>query len=193
MLISHSEKLLFIHIQRTGGTSISEVFNDAVPDVQSINLMHDNANTVVQDFFPPYKDYLKFAFVRNPWARVFSWYALSRKYNVIRRNPFFTLDEFIEHYEEVRAILGIDKYFLFNQLDYISNGKDELVTDIVGRYENLEDDLRRIFLKRNICIKDIPKINSASNGDYAAHYSARSRILIEQRCQKDIETFAYLF
>jgi chondroitin 4-sulfotransferase 11 len=86
MLLSSSRAFIFIHIQKTGGSSIVSALRKAAPD--SISTFSDFA--ACHDplkgqhvFASDLRNYLgdhewqrffKFAFVRNPWARLVSWY-----------------------------------------------------------------------------------------------------------------------
>ncbi len=83
MFISHKYKVIFVHIQRAGGSSIHRVFQQYDPDlVETLpinsamkrtkhSFITDIRNAVDRDIF---ENYLKFCVVRNPFDRMVSWY-----------------------------------------------------------------------------------------------------------------------
>src|SRR5262249_5469512 len=81
MLISQNPRFLFVHIQKTGGTSLEKVLCAACPQVQQLGCRHDHASSACKILGPDYHDYFKFAFVRNPWDRLVSWYSMIVQYS----------------------------------------------------------------------------------------------------------------
>ncbi|RKZ44139.1 MAG: hypothetical protein DRR16_03365 [Candidatus Parabeggiatoa sp. nov. 3] len=76
MLINRTQKFLFIHIQRTGGSSIRKVLTEAFPDTKYFLGSHDHALWAKPHLDSEWPNYYKIAFVRNPWERMFSWYTM---------------------------------------------------------------------------------------------------------------------
>ena len=71
-LISHRDKFIFIHIYKSGGTSITETFDTFFTDL--IKYKHETA-LEIRDIIgkKKFNSYYKFAIVRNPWDwQVFS-------------------------------------------------------------------------------------------------------------------------
>ncbi|RKZ85114.1 MAG: hypothetical protein DRR19_16810 [Candidatus Parabeggiatoa sp. nov. 1] len=79
MLINRTHKFLFIHIQRTGGSSLRKVLTEAFPDTKSFLGSHDHALWAKPHLDFEWPNYYKIAFVRNPWERMFSWYTMINK------------------------------------------------------------------------------------------------------------------
>ncbi len=85
MFISHKYKVIFVHIQRTGGYSIQKTFQKYDPELIEIipveplkkRVRHcfasDIAIIIDTDIF---RDYTKFCVVRNPYDRMVSWYSI---------------------------------------------------------------------------------------------------------------------
>ena len=88
MFISHKYKMIFIHIQRTGGYSIQKIFQKYDPDLIEIipveplkkRVRHcfasDIAVAIDGDVF---RSYTKFCVVRNPFDRMVSWYSMLKQ------------------------------------------------------------------------------------------------------------------
>ena len=68
MYIDHNNKLVFIHVSRTGGSSIKTALN--LHDKQYNEHYHLDSSYIPKEC----KDYFKFAFVRNPFDRFVSLY-----------------------------------------------------------------------------------------------------------------------
>lgn len=83
MFISHRYKAIFVHIQRTGGNSIQNIFEAADPDLIE-TLAIDPAKQRTKHCYlsdiraavdeKTFGEYLKFCVVRNPFDRMLSWY-----------------------------------------------------------------------------------------------------------------------
>lgn len=83
MFISHRYRVIFVHIQRTGGYSIHNIFQEYDPDLVEIipvpeekkRLRHchisDIKESIDSDIF---NNYRKFCVVRHPYYRMLSWF-----------------------------------------------------------------------------------------------------------------------
>src|SRR5258708_8913369 len=76
MYLSADRKLLFVHIQKTGGSSLTQVLKQHVPDLEEIGGTHDHAGWMRETLADKWPHLFKFAFVRNPWDRLVSWYSM---------------------------------------------------------------------------------------------------------------------
>src|ERR671916_1175076 len=75
MLVSHGHKLVFVHIQKTGGDTVSRLMRESIPDIFGFKAKHEFAVKAAADL-ECWNEYFKFAFVRNPWDRLVSWYSM---------------------------------------------------------------------------------------------------------------------
>ncbi len=71
MLVSNNYKLVFVHIQKTGGDTISKLLRENIPDVYRLGAKHGFASQGPEEL-EGWNEYFKFAFVRNPWERLVS-------------------------------------------------------------------------------------------------------------------------
>lgn len=86
MLVSHSHKLVFVHIQKTGGQTISRVLKKSISDITRFRRKHEFAVHAMEDL-EDWDGYFKFAFVRNPWDRLVSWYSMIGEPDVAGAHP----------------------------------------------------------------------------------------------------------
>src|SRR5881275_1899076 len=85
MLLSDSTKVLFVHIQKTGGETVGSILKKNVPDTRPFGAKHDFASSGKLKLGETWDNYFKFAFVRNPWDRLVSWYSMINRATQITR------------------------------------------------------------------------------------------------------------
>ena len=79
MPYNDKKKIIFLHIPKTGGTTIERLFNinlfhSSRPDERP-SLQHLTCNMLCEKMGKSkYDSYYKFTFIRNPWARILSTY-----------------------------------------------------------------------------------------------------------------------
>jgi hypothetical protein len=147
---------VFIHIPKTGGTSIRKgTFRDV--EGPEIGTMPD-----------AWEQYFKFAFVREPIDRFLSCVAMFRSGTVdedgrprIAGNPQFTLEYAIEILSMRNLDSGVNRKsleerFLHHALPMTHPQNMLISADYVGRYENLEESFAEII--RHCGIRNIPKL-----------------------------------
>jgi hypothetical protein len=218
MLISHEEpKFIFIHIQKTGGVSISNLLRRYSPTTTpGRGLRHISARRALKQVENP-DDYFKFAFVRNPWDRLVSWYTMideARKgvadgtaepmtRRLIKKNNLFkyvlrcgpTFDEFVKNCTE-KQWMGNGYYsFTFNQLRYLTDKNGEVLVDFIGRFENLAQDISHVFDKLGLEASqlELPHENRSAHSHYSEMYTPETREIVRKRFRRDIEFFGYEF
>lgn len=152
-MISQKHKCIFIHVPKVAGQSVEQFFvedegltwserevlllgrNDN-PAMGPPRLAHLTATGYVQYGYideVTFNAYFKFAFVRDPWMRVFSLYKHLRYY------PKISFEKFVR--EELPGTLWETKYwFVRPQADFVCNADGELIVDFLGRFENLQED-----------------------------------------------------
>jgi hypothetical protein len=78
MVISEDKKIIFVHIPKTAGSSIAKSLALGGGKVQfgGMNKVYDTHTTARQlkASYPNYDNFFTFAFVRNPWDRLYSWF-----------------------------------------------------------------------------------------------------------------------
>ena len=220
MLISRTRKFIFIHNQKTGGTTIEIILKEQIPDVKLFGSRHNFAVDGI-GAIDQWPSYFKFIFVRNPWDRLVSWYSmfdearkvtwLASKKNERNRVLYHysktlwlwkyvhkygkTFDDFILNCTGVigSKLKGGLSPLSFNQLDYLSDEKGNTLVDFIGRFENFQEDFHKIGSKIGIDLSKIPIINSSKHEHYSEYYTPETRAAVAEIYQRDIEYFNYRF
>jgi hypothetical protein len=203
MILNNKYKFVFVHIQKTGGTSITNSLYK-VEGSENKNNPHSFLKTIDQNLF---NEYFKFCFVRNPWDRLISWYNMMiqkkihndfSKYLLENSNTF---SEFLDLTDiimennpgEINRGLPYPKSIGFNQLDYISDDNGKILVDFVGKFENLEEDYRKICEKIGIKL-ELSHENRFPHNPYREYYKKEKDIeKVYLMYKRDIDFFGYEF
>jgi chondroitin 4-sulfotransferase 11 len=203
MLFSRERKFIFIHIQKTAGTSVEVALASIAPDgirrFDDLPESHDplkNRHLFASDL-KKYLDediwnsYYKFAFVRNPWSRLVSWYNMcierpTTPFMRLVKREANTFEEFL-NLSQWRA-----ERTTFNQADYVTDAAGGLIVDFVGRFERITEDFRTVCEHLHVDLK-LPHKNRGIPADYRTYYNHRTRQLVAGRFARDIEMFGYSF
>ena len=207
MLLSYSNKFIFIHIYRVAGTSITNSLESYTrrPVVRWLfrklgigNLIpyrkwktfpsHIKARQLRSQLSREiYESFYKFAFVRNPWDwQVSLYHYMLRDTNHFQHKLIKTMHNFDEY---INWRVYNDKEL---QKDFIVDSNGRLIVDFVGRYENLTTDFRHVCEVLNVSVI-LPHLNKSSHRDYKSYYNAKTRKLVEEHFSEDIEFFNYTF
>jgi tetratricopeptide (TPR) repeat protein len=137
--------------------------------------------------------YLKFAFIRNPYERIFSGY-LNTAWQFSYQNTSFErfVDSLAERIQTPCEDLFNNHYKPFSY--FVPKAGANFLVDFIGKVENCEKDLKTIFyacgLKSSF---KIPKINKTKKQDYRSYYTTKAKLKIFQIYEEDIELGKYLF
>ena len=184
MLISHKHKFITIDIPKTGTTSINRAMrqfigeNDiSVSMSQKIGMRHARYEKCIAKF-PSSKNYFSFAFARNPWDRMLSFYFFKRnKARVSKIDKNISFKDFLE-------------LPILNQYSYI---KGFSRNSFVGRFENLQADFDYICDQIKMPRIELPHKNKSKHKHYTEYYDDETREIVTKKYAKDIEYFGYKF
>lgn len=201
-MIDHERQAIFVHIQKTGGTSITSTFGHSARLPEKHFTAHE-----LRDLYGAqhWNTYFKFSVVRNPWDRLVSWWSMIdarradwergvplnafQSYVLARAKNF---EEFLVHCrDEVRDSDG-GKSIWRNQIDYLADGNGALMVDSVCRFERLAEDFHEVMQRTGIT-GALPVTNTSRHGDYRDYYTAGTRALVAERYARDIAFFGYGF
>jgi len=189
LTISHEKKLVWFRVPKVGTRTIIKILKSA-----SVSL---DAEHPYNCYYPPrlYRDYFKFAFVRNPWDRLLScWLDKVVKLNLYNfseaeRKSMQEFDNFIDY------ICKLDLNSCDGHLRLQSGLIDLNNIKFIGRYETFENDIYAICAILKIDLNEIPKLNFTirEKNSYRDYYSQNSKEKILNAYAKDIQIFGYQF
>lgn len=203
--VDHDQKIIFIHIPKTAGTSIANLLGFTA------GTSHITAKEVKQNLCKKeFSTYFKFCFVRNPWDRFISLYNYARleeSYYHSSVNPeksrhgkhldFDLLknaslsdcaDYLLEH--KLKHDLAWNHWQ--EQINWIYDDQGKILVDYIGKFENLEDDIIDI-LKKIGAKKNLKRMNSSVIKNNRKVLDVKTRDIIKDFYKNDIEKFGYEF
>ncbi|MGY5850386.1 sulfotransferase family 2 domain-containing protein [Salegentibacter sp. F14] len=213
-MISHQHKTIFIHIPKTGGSSIYKFFHPDVPlipDTPNYNihygwcpkrkfyLQHATAFQLLDTGLISkeiWNKYFKFTIVRNPWDRSYSDYLWAMRTSAIKdsfRN-YITAGGDFEKIFSNQDHPGYKGDHLKQQKDFFEE-KGIYSVDYVGSFEKLPSHMKFISKKVGLNKKFDIKINESTSrhSHYSFFYTKTRKKLVEQYYHDDIVRFNYTF
>lgn len=202
MIVNNKYSFLFVHIQKTAGTSITECLHK----IDGTKIIGNSHSFISHNSVEKLDDYFKFCFVRNPWDRLVSWYNMmvtKRTHNDFSSyllNNSNNFSEFLELtdviyetcYLEWDKMIPYPKSISFNQLDYISDNDGNILVDFIGRFENINEDYNKI-MKEIGSNYPLPHLNKFDHKDYRNYYTDKDIEKVYNLYKRDIDYFGYRF
>lgn len=189
-MISHKHKCIFIHNNKTGGTSISKfLINDGLPKCKHCTILEYKKK--YGDFFD---SYFKFTIVRNPWDKLISQYFFRVGDNSQGGHLF--LKKYMKKKKNISFKEFLQKPFPIGHVQQFSRISDEngdVLLDFVGRFENLQEDFDTICDKIEIPRQQLPHVNKTKHKHYTEYYDDETKSIVAEKYAKDIEYFGYKF
>jgi hypothetical protein len=216
MLISHKYKFLFVHIAKTGGTSVRATLERYrwrdplyLPQFVCSRISHLTGHRIgakiprhakvicAYEMLPRevFDSLFKFAFVRNPWDL-----QVSSFHHIRRERPHYLAghDDFESF---LRYKLDPARPYQFHidtsielQSDYLIDLHGRVLVDFVGRYENLADDFQEVCRRIGVPPPALAhKRQAKDRAGYQSYYNDATRALVAEHFAPDIEMFGYRF
>jgi len=188
--VSETKNVNFIHINKTGGTSIKKAL-----ELPAGKCKHMTAREVIRDIGrDSWGKSFSFVVVRNPWDKVISHY-----FHRVKTNQTGLGDGSISFNDWVKLAYGemdpryYDKPLMFMpQLDWIVDDNMSIVVDHVCRFENLEQDFKFVCDKLG-SNASLTCENATSHMHYRSYYNQESADIVASWFCMDIEEFGYRF
>lgn len=196
MPVSDKNKLIFIHIPKNAGTSITE----------SLDMNSDIGHHLWQHYKMRYPNkwnhYKKFCITRNPWDRVVSCYEYAKLENSYwhssngkskeGKHPDYDLLVNMSFTECVKILKNkphlLRHHGWSNQHKYvIQNGK--LMVDFVLSLENMDEGIKNLGYDPKL----ITHVNKSNNKKYKTYYTEETKNIVNEVYKKDIEYFNYSY
>lgn len=183
----HWPRYVFIHINKTGGSSIEHAL--------SLCFEHKTARQKRAELGERrWREAFKFSFVRNPWDKVASHYFYRVKTNQtgLGDNPI-PFNEWVELAYGRRDPRYHDKPRMFMpQSEWLCDEEGRLMVDFVGHFENLESDFA-VVCDRIGVNASLPHLKRSGNHDYRRLYDDHTRDIVARVFASDLERFGYSF
>ena len=183
MIVSKSHRFVFAHVPKTGGIAMRAAL--APYEDESLRLpAHDTLGDLAASH-PETRGYFKFAFVRNPWDRLVSFYTYACA--VLSR----TLPQ-IQDFDGMLRALDRDEawtrdiHAMRAQCDFTAGA------DFIGRFERMDRDFAQACDRAGIETA-LAHRNASQHRPYTTYYNDWSRSFVATRYSKDIAAFGYQF
>jgi chondroitin 4-sulfotransferase 11 len=201
-MISPDRRWIFVHIQKTGGTAVRSALGVEISDVRKHFFARELREVYGQ---AAWEQSFKFAFVRNPWDRLVSWWSMINggraragafplnKFSAYVLRSANTFEEFIANCtEEIRDSDG-RKHIFRNQIDYLTDENGRTIVDFIGRFERLQEDFDVITRRLGFERLELPRVNESQHLAYEDYYSPAMAEAVSRIYERDIATFSYRF
>jgi len=217
MLLSLKYNFLFVHIAKTGGTSVRDslrplLLRDPWFPVQflcsrlsslsghrlGIKFPRHSKIIAAREMLPEetFDGLFKFVFVRNPWDLQVSSFHHIRRERPHLMSHVETFDDFM------RWKLDPERPYQFHvdtsielQSDYVVDLHGKVLVDFIGRYESLPEDFDEAC--RQIGVKAPTLLHKRKakdrDKDYRSYYSDELAERVAAHFARDIEVFGYRF
>jgi hypothetical protein len=143
---------------------------------------------------PALAAYFKFAFVRNPWERLVSFFFYAKE----KLRPTFPQFQGMDGLETMLRMIERDVAWLCQmhavrpQCDYVCDARGVCLATFLGRYERLDRDFAVACGQIGIEAA-LPRQNVSRHRHYATYYSEWGRGFVADRYGDDVRAFGYRF
>jgi hypothetical protein len=207
-MISDKYKSVFVHIPKTGGQSVEDLFlrlhgltwETRAPLLLRFNpdpssgperLAHLTANEYLAFNYldkTDFQSYFKFSFVRNPWSRLVSDYRY-------RQEPgFFSFREFVTKRLPERDSYSDSYRHIMPQCDFLYDTNGRQLVDFIGKTENIAEDFSVVAEKLRLPEISLPHLNSSGDKrHYSTYYDYELVELVGNLYAEDVKRFNYTF
>lgn len=195
MIISESHNFIFLAVPKTGTSSIERALARYRSPLTDRFRKHATCKRVRQELPEKFwQSAFKFAFVRNPYDRMQSWYYYRKREELANpehpRHHLYTGDKTFDQFVESFA----ERDWMLLQLAWVAppalGGGSQL--DFIGRFEHLDEDYRHVCEQVDVPYSPLPTIRGSSNDASARSlWSRESRRRVNEYFRRDFELFGY--
>lgn len=204
MIISHRHKFIFTAIPKTGTHSIRRALRDHLgeQDQEQVRLFVQkvlpypeiaklgHGHVTLEEIRPAvgeaiFNDYLKFAFVRNPFDRFVSYCAfVTRAQGAFARDPKGIMRYFLDQ--------PPFQHVLFRpQFSFVTDASGRLLSDFIGRAEELQSAYDQICALLHLPTTRLEQANSSTRSDYRSYYDPQLIDGVKRIYGRDLDLFGY--
>lgn len=210
MRISESNRVLFVHIEKTGGKTIDAMFDSEVPDSSKGRAWARHwGYTKILAEFPEWSDWWSFGFVRNPWDRMVSWWsmAVDMREKLATGDPEATAlyefnkqgwDPILQYADDFDAFVlrGTEEVPRLGrqQVAKLTDRASGRRVDFIGRQETFMADLNVVRKQLRLPpVEDVGRRNASKHAHYSNYYTPATRQRVAEAFSRDIDAFGYTF
>ena len=221
MLISHSHKFIFVHIYKTAGTSVMDVFAPYARLTDRLVYHYRISRRVVSvlikimkwedDGNRQFTGFHKHATMREIYAKLPPELCNTYFKFAFVRNPF---DWVVSLYAYIRGGVNhrshrdvmrmtFTQFVAWHieqhpprQIDFISDTDGRVMVDYVGHFESLADDVHHICDRLGIFYPGVPQLNISNmrrGSGYREYYDSVARAQVEDYFSADLRQWNYSF
>tara|TARA_R110002051_G_C8741545_1_gene499149 strand:+ start:480 stop:1115 length:636 start_codon:yes stop_codon:yes gene_type:complete len=204
-MISKNKKIIFVHIPKTGGSSIEKCLHGVFDETIVINgddsivkgnikNLYENSynsfkHSTIMELKNHYKDenfneFHKFAVIRNPWDRLLSLYRWTSK-----GETRYDKKQFLNYFNGVKEIDEYNKRALWTINRYVCNEKDDIMVDTLLDFENLNNDFVELNSKLGLTNNSLPHINRTNTKNFREVMDEEVIQIIKHYYKKEIDKF----
>jgi chondroitin 4-sulfotransferase 11 len=192
-VISHKHKFIFVHIPKTGGSSVEIALEGCAEELSEDIHEQIQLTFAMSKYTDNLSKYFKFCFVRNPWERLVSNYFYKKKRTDANRKKWKKSsfgDYVLKRHGPTSHMQSLAKY---SQLYWITDYDENICVDFIGRFENLQEDFNIVCDKIGIPKQELPHTNKSKHKHYTEYYDDETKEIVAKKYAKDIEYFGYKF
>jgi hypothetical protein len=209
-VISHRHRCIFVHIPRTGGTTIEDLiwpgprssrttaelwmgFVDEYHNkYQTGGLQHLSAAHIRSEVGAEvFSSYYKFTLVRNPWDKAVSQFAYMDTREDLRR--FLGMNKG-DCFKKYLALIAKKKHVQWEpQVNFVRDPSGSVLVDSIGRYETFAASVSHALSAIALRVDEIPRENRTDRAAYQTYYDDESREMTAALYADDIEAFGYSY
>lgn len=198
MPIFHEHNAIFVHIPKTGGTTVLRMFgyysvpnNDMFYHIDDLfEYDHASAQLIKSRVPEKYNSFYKFTIVRNPYDRLVSEFFWKKKDHDIRTVDVKDLNfkQFVEHlyanFDKMQSQIQREKSHLLPQSSFVLDDVE------VFKFENMNECLDTLSIKYNLVRLD-EKFNKTDHPDYLSVYDKDTAQMVYDMYFVDFKLFGY--
>lgn len=218
-MISFNHNFIFIHIPKTGGTSIQSIlkkysndriqYNDKSDPNKSFLVFNDELGVKKHSRLREYKNAIddntykkmfKFAVIRNPWDMMISWYFSPHAGRTqLDRDKFIKLLYSVPRPRSFLLLPSVktrilEKIYENGKLpDYLYNIKLDRNINYLMKFESLESEWDKVCQLIGIKQEILPKKHKSKRLHYSHYYDNELKELVAKKFALEIKYMGYKF
>ena len=188
----NESKTIFVHIPKTAGISIIKaIYGDVSKEG------HRSIYFYKKLFDKDFEDFFTFSFIRNPYERLYSSYKFLQN-GGMNQHDKSAFQKYLSHYSDFEDFVlnGLNSEIIFEiihfipQSEFICNNDGKIIVDFIGRFENLNEDFKKLSDKINKEIV-LEHHNKNNKVNFSKIYTEDMKLKVYNIYKKDFEIFKY--